>query len=351
MKTLKFAVVLLTLLFLNSCTNDDEPVLLKGDYEKGYFIINEGPFQNGTGTIIFVGNDAVISKKIYKTVNGEDLGNIVNSMILGDEKAYIVVNNSHKIIVVNRYTMEKITTIEGDDIKNPRYFVIKGNTGYVSNWGDSGDPSDDFISVIDLSSNTVSNTIPVGEGPEKMLLIDNNLFVALQGGWSQNNKIVVIDTENNSIKETVTIGDVPNSLVSDDSGNIWVLCAGNPSHATAETAGSLYKISTNNLEATALEFASTTDHPAHLTNDGDNLYYNLNGKVYKMNSSLAELPSESISSFDGFYYTMRVNNGKLFATDAGNFTSEGKLKVFDLASKTLLNTIETGIIPRDIVFQ
>jgi hypothetical protein len=123
MKKLNIIIVLIFLILFASCSEDDSSSEPLGDYENGYFVTNEGPFQNGSGSLTFIGDDGKVSQQVYKTVNSEDLGNIVNSMYVEGDRAYIVVNNSHKIVVVNSFTMEKITTIEGDDINNPRYFV------------------------------------------------------------------------------------------------------------------------------------------------------------------------------------------------------------------------------------
>ena len=42
-------------------------------------------------------------------------------------------------------------------------------------------------------------------------------------------------------------------------------------------------------------------------------------------------------------------NGELYGTDAGDFASEGNVKVFNANSGALLNTIPTGIIPGQVV--
>ncbi len=346
---------LVTLLFLTlvltfSCTEDDdtEPVVPLGDYEKGYFITNEGPFQNGTGTITFVDEVGVATQNIYKAVNHEDLGSVVQSMAMHGDFAYIVVNNSHKVLVVNRYTMKNIATIEGDDIKNPRYFVVVGTTGYISNWGKGNDATDDYIAVVDLATNIITKKIPVGEGPEKMLVDGNKLYVNLLGGHSQNDKVEVINTIDNTVTSTLTVGDRPLSIVKDAGGAIWVLCEGKLSWTGAETNGKLAKI--DNGTVTMLDFG-TTMHPQNLTIDSDKLYYSLNGKVYAMSTTATELPTTEVSGLDGFYYSMKANGGKLYATDAGDFQSEGSLKVYDLNDNSLKTTIEAGIIPGSVVFQ
>ena len=324
------------LLLFNSCSidngNDIDPPI-SGDYENGYFITNEGPFQNGSGSLTFVDDDGTITQNVYKKVNEEDLGNIVQSMVLSADKGYIVVNNSHKVVVVDRYTMEKIAIIEGNNINNPRYLVIQDNVGYLSNWGDPTDPLDDFITIIDLITNDIVRTIPVGEGPENMVITNAKLFVNLEGGYSQNNKVTTIDLQSNEVDTVITVGEVPNSSSVDFLGTTWVLCGGNPSWTGIETAGRLYKITEANISY--YEFGPE-DHPEHLTYGDGKLYYNLNGKVYQMDIDATNLPTEALNGFNGYYYTLKYNNNKLYATDAVDYASEGALMVFDIASAKLI---------------
>lgn len=351
MKSIKLVFFLLTPLFLLSCSDDNDPVQeSKGDYEFGYFITNEGPFQNGSGTLTFVGDDGNVQQEVFKNVNGENLGNIVNSMFIDGDRAYIVVNNSSLIVVVDRYTMEKLAVIQGDEIRNPRHFVVAEGKGFVSNWGDPFDPSDDFIAVVDLDANEVRATIPVGEGPERMVATSEGLMVALQGGFNFNNQVVLIDPATNQVIRTIQVGDVPNSLQADGVGNIWVLCAGKPSYADVETSGALYKVQLADFSTTSQEFELATDHPGLLNFDAGQLFYHLNGQIYRMSPGASELPEEGITGLEGFYYSMTVANGELYGTDAGDFASEGIVKVFNVNSGALLNTIEAGIVPGQVVF-
>jgi DNA-binding beta-propeller fold protein YncE/predicted small lipoprotein YifL len=321
-----------------------------GDYQNGYFVTNEGPFGSGTGTITFIGNNEEVSQNIYQTVNNEDLGNIVQSMTIYNNNAYIVVNNSHKIIVANRFTMEKIAIIEGDNINNPRNFVAVGNTGYISNWGNTSTTTDDFITIVNLETNEITGTIPVGEGPEDMIVIENKIYVNLQGAHHQNNKVEVIDTDSNTISTTITVGDVPTSILKDDNGAIWVLCSGNPNYATAgETSGKLVKIENDEVTLT-FNFEGML-HPEHLTLNNNDLIYTFGGKVYTTSITATELNTTiALENLDGVYYVIKARSGKLYTTNGGDFASEGTLKVFDLETNTELNTFLTGISPGSIVF-
>ena len=351
MKLLKrITYLFITTLILASCSSDDDNTIIiepMGDYEFGFFVTNEGPFGTGTGTVTFISEDySNVDHTIFNDVNNSDLGNIVQSLGFAEEKAYIVVNNSHKIEVVNRYTFESIATIS-EGLNNPRFFAAEGNTGYVSNWGDPFDNNDDFIAVIDLITNTVVASISVDFGPEKMVINDGKLYVAHQGGYGQNNVVSIIKTDTNALTSAIVVGDVPNSMVV--SGNsLWILCGGNPDYTGNETNGSLVKLNMNNqVIVQTLDF-ELTQHPNGLTKDDINFYYGLNGAVFSMEESDTTLPTESI--INGFFYSMTANHGKLYATDAGDFISNGTLKIYDLSSNSEIESIEVGIIPGGVYF-
>ncbi|MCF6307217.1 MAG: YncE family protein [Flavobacteriaceae bacterium] len=333
---------------LTECENGTDPTdSFLGDFQNGLFVTNEGPFGTGTGTVSFISEDySYVEQAIFNNVNETDLGNVVQSMGFNDGKAYIVINNSHKIEVVNRYTFESIATIS-DGLDNPRFFVSEGNFGYVSNWGDPGDNSDDFIAIIDLITNEVIETISVDFGPENVLISRGKLYVAHKGGWGQNNIISVFNTETNTFLTTITVGDVPNSMVI-LSGSLWVLCGGNPEFTGNETNGELVEIDVDSDTVSQTFNFETTEHPSGLTMDDVNLIYSLNGAVYSKEASSTELPSASIIS--GFFYSMTANDGKLFATDAADFNSNGTLKIFDLTTNLEIESIEVGIIPGGVYF-
>ncbi len=352
MKRLSLTLLtLISILFLQSCTTENilytEP---QGAYENGFFVINEGPFGNGNGSITYIDkNFNNVAQNVYQNTNNEVLGNVVQSMEMYEDKAYIVVNNSHKIVITNRYTMEKIGSIE-TGLNNPRYMVTYNGKGYVSNWGSPFDATDDYIAVIDLATNEITQNIPVGEGPEKMAIVGDKLFVALKGGWNFNNKIAVIETSGNTVQTQIEVAYVPNSLQV-VAGNLYVLSAGIPSWSWTlpESAGQIAKIDAGSLSVAQTWDFATEEHPDFLSYDGENLLYYLNANVYKWNGT-DTLPSTAVNGLGGFYYGMSARNGLLFAMDAGNFASEGTLKVFYLANNTQIQSLPTGIIPNSVVF-
>lgn len=346
MKKLLF-LSLSTLLFI-SCSSDDDvqPEYVPAAFEKGILITNEGPFSGGSGSVTYVSNDyATVAQNIYRTVNGNSLGSIVQSMGFQDDNAYIVVNNSNKIMIANRYSFESVDSIT-TGVNNPRYFVeAAGNKGYVTNWGDPTDNADDFVAVIDLRDNTVSHTIAVPYGPEKVISYNNDVYVAHQGGYGHNNVISVIF--GNSVSNSIVVGDAPNSMVIQNN-SLFVLCGGKPDYTGDETAGSLVEIDLSSNQVVNTYNFATTEHPSNLTIDGSNLYYTLNGKVYKIDTTSISLPGNDI--IDGFFYALKAKDGFLYATDAKDFASKGALKIFDLSSNQEIQDFQTGIIPGGIYF-
>ncbi|MBT8296698.1 MAG: YncE family protein, partial [Maribacter sp.] len=277
-----------------ACEKDDDPTLVPlGAYGNGILVSNEGPFNNGTGTVSFVSGDLTETESaIFNTVNNANLGNVVQSIGFADDYAYIIANVSNTITVVDRYTFERVTVIT-EGLNNPRYFLYANGKGYVTNWGDPNDVTDDFVAIIDLSSNKVSSSIPTDFGPEKLVLSNTSIYVAHQGAYGQNNVISVIDANSDEVTTTIPVVYVPNSMQIDSEGYLWVLSGGKPAYTQDETAGGLTKINTaNNSVDISLDF-ETDEHPGYLGLDGSKLYYILNGELYSMATSAATLPLES----------------------------------------------------------
>ena len=335
-----------------SCSNDDdqgkgtEPL---GAYENGILVSNEGPFSNGSGTVSFISNDLSVTENgIFKKINNEDLGNIVHSIGFTEDEAFIVANVSNKINVVNRSTFEKTGSIT-EGLENPRYFAVSNGKGYVTNWGDAADDTDDFVAIIDLQDYVVEGTIPVDFGVDAIIAKGTTLYVAHQGGYGHNNIVSVINTLTNEVIKTITVGDAPNSMKFDAAGNLWVLASGKPDYTQDETAGVLSKINTATNEVTATFQFDTTQHPGLLNMEGNDLYFYLGNTVYKQDVSATALSMEEVLNEAGIY-TMAINEGKLYATNAGDFASNGTLTVYDLSTKQAVETITVGIIPGGIYF-
>ncbi|MEH6535678.1 MAG: DUF5074 domain-containing protein [Psychroserpens sp.] len=352
MNSKKIALLFLSIaLMFISCSNDDDMTTSEplGDYEDGLLIPHEGNFGQGNASVSYVSYDFMtVENNIFSSVNSSPLGDTAQSIAFNGNLAYIVLNISNTIEIVNRYSFESIGTIN-TGLNNPRYIAFANGKGFVTNWGDGSVATDDYLAVIDLTTNTLDNqTISVAEGPEEIIANGNMIYVAHQGGFSQNNIISVVDAGSNMVSSIITVGDVPNSLQLDSDGNLWVLAEGKPAWTGDETAGRLSKINTSNNTVTSIDF-SVSEHPNYLAVENGTLYYYNAGSVYKMNSAALTLPTSAELSGVNFY-GMTVNDSVLYGIDAVDFTSNGTLSAYDLNSNTLINSTTLSIIPGNIYF-
>lgn len=356
LRRLLIAVALLAVFFLQSCDNNDPEPLRPG--EDGFFIVNEGAFGNGNASLSFYDRDTdAVTNYVFKTKNGRDLGDQAQSMTVFENKGYVVVQNDSKIEVINVDDFSSIATID-EDLPNPRYFLgISVTKAYVSDWGVDGLTG--TVKVVDLSTHSVTKTIPTGQGANKMILVGNLVYVVNAGGYGSDNTIKIIDTNIDAVTGSITVGDNPNSIVRDSDGNIWTSSSGatvyNDDFSIDEdnsTKGSLSKI-TSDEEVLRLEvdvFTYSNIGNLSISPDGKTLYYMFNGNVYSMATSATVLPTTPFKAKD--YYGIAVDpfNGNIIGCEAPTFSSAGNIEIMD-ASGNILNTFEVGIAPNGCAFK
>lgn len=338
---------IISVLFLISCDKDDTIVDPIENYETGFFVINEGSFSNDNASVTYVSQDyTTVKQDLYQSVNEEGLGDVAQSTFVVNDKAYIIMNGSDKIVVVDLNTMKKLETIEDPQIKNPRYLVARNGLGYVSNWGVGPDPNDDSVVIIDLATNTVTDTFSVGFVPDRMVIVGDYLYVNLQGWYPLVNNITeVIDLTTNTVVKDIEVGEYPTSIIYQDN-LVYVMSSG----SFGVTGGKISVINPHsNVVTKTLEF-TTTENPSNLTYGNNGFYYSLDGKVFKWNGISDIVPMAEENGLDGSYYSMTIKNGLIYVTDAGDFTSEGSLQIFDLSDNSSVETISTGIVPNGIIF-
>ena len=340
--------VLSVSLSITSCKKEE--VKVEYEFDNGIFVVNEGNFGQGNASLSFADKDVqVVKNDVFFNKNQAQLGDVAQSIGFNGDNAYIVVNGSDKITVVNRNTMEyKVTIASG--LENPRYFeALNEQTALVSCWGDPMDDTDDYLAIVNTSSQTVTGSIPVNLGPEKMIKNDNYLFIAHKGAWGTNNKVSVYDLTLHQITHIIEVGNRPNSLIIEDD-YLWVLCSGEPSWTGNETAGQLYKISLPDFSISQVFDFATNEHPNFLTSNDDKLYYYLNGKIYQMDIDDTALPTSEFITYQGNAYNMEAYDDYLYITDAKDYVQEGELIVYDLSNGQEKSRKTVGIIPGDIGF-
>src|SRR5271157_6154691 len=107
-------VIICSTLLCTSCKKDTNNTTVLNYQNEGVFIINQGIFQTGTGTLSFYDTVThVVYNDIFQTANGRPLGNVAQSMQVYNGKGYIVINNANRVEVVNAINILSTGVING----------------------------------------------------------------------------------------------------------------------------------------------------------------------------------------------------------------------------------------------
>jgi len=343
-------LVTLSFVLTFSACHKDDPERTGGKYSDGIFIVNEGIFQTGTGTISFIDrtNDSV-SYDIFAAVNGRPLGNVTQSMAIFNGDAYIVVNNASKIEVVDETTFESRATITG--LTSPRYFLgISKSKGYVTDWAGN-------VAVIDLDANAVSKTITVKSGPEQMLIHGQDVYVLNSGGWSTDSTVSVINSATDEVLTTIQVKHRPTGIVADKNGKIWVICSGrgfNGWPQSGDSEGHLLRINpANNQIEFDYSFVSKSLHPEKLVvnKTGDKLFFLFDGGIYSFDvTGTTNIPVKLVSRNNLYALGYDNTDDYLYASDPLDYQQDGWVFRYRASDGNMVDSLRSGIIPGNYCF-
>ncbi|HOO43112.1 MAG TPA: YncE family protein [Bacteroidales bacterium] len=333
-------VLIILLLFLTgSCmkygprtTETFEP----GPSAKGLFIVNEGNFMYGNASLTYYDTQSgSVENEVFIRANGINLGDVAQSITLHNGLAYIVVNNSGVIFIIDPDTFRLKGNITG--LISPRYIhFINDRKAYVTDlYGEN-------ITVIDPVSFTITGSIdtPGHRSTEEMAHWNNYLFVSC---WSYDNKILVIDTQSDIVIDSIEVGQQPSRIILDKNNKIW--CA---------ASGELYRIDPH---------TRTVEDMYTVSHDASNLYLELNAAadtLYILNRDLWRMAVDEdkfpvkpfIRNSDSRYYGLAVDpaTSHIYLADAIDYVQPGKIYRFDPAG-TPVDTLTAGINPGAFCFK
>lgn len=336
-----FAIVLLV-----SCAEDlpDNTVDMSlGNYETGVFFINEGPFGSGTGTIDhYDREEEVLTRGIYQEVNNLPIGNILQSMNVVGDRAYLAVNNSNKIEIVNINTFENLGTIT--ELRQPRYAIETGDDKLlVTEWGDDGVSGQ--IARVDLITNEVLNRVP-WNGPEQIITQGSRTYILDNGGFGEGSSVSILNDNYEKVGE-ISVGQKPESAVIDRNGDIWVLSSGSFITLGGARLDRISDETSVSNEDLAFGASSLT-----INNDGDQLYYFAQGDI--MTRSISSTTSSVFYDLDDtdIPYGLGVDpvTGHLYIGTTPDYSSESTTYIVD-ADGNLLRTLTSGVLTNSFFFR
>lgn len=306
-----------------------------------FLVLNEGNYGWGNAEISVVYSSGEVIHDAFKSKNGMILGDVAQSITANNGLLYTVVNNSGKIEVMDLNTLKSIKTIKG--LNSPRYTTFANGKMFVS------ELYSDSISVFDVNSHLLLKKVFIKGWTEKMFADD--CFVYIQNVSSK--RIYVLDHQKLNLVDSINIDNKVIDLVGVNSGVCFLTKGILPNMLQIGLISSCSKTIDKNIvigdasEDANIAVIEHTDASFDLfIRYGDNLI------GYKLDANWNTIGDKMVYALpiNGNYYGMEINKKtkELYVLDARDYVSRGKVIVFDINSKAVKATIETGVIPTGI---
>lgn len=226
----------LSVLLIAACDStepDDNPAPVA----TGVFIANQGSFTDANGSISH--HDPRTDET---TTYLQSAGSTIQSLFVRFNRVYVMANSANRIDV---YSLEGAPR-QTINVLSPRYMaLVDDSLAYVTSlFGGVNMFTGGKVFAIDLGTNTVVDSVEVGDNPEGITVVDTLAFVA-NNAFGAGSTVSVIDTRRHEVVETVDVGcDGPRFMLADDDADVWVLCTGlttydNMGQVTGRTNGAI----------------------------------------------------------------------------------------------------------------
>lgn len=301
----------------------------------------EGNFTwgNASASIYFEDKDSVWNDAFFQ-INNEKLGDVLQSASILNDKVFMVMNNSNRVIVSNSKTLKKEDEISG--LQSPRYIIDALNGKYYVS-----DLYANAISIIDQSTLEKTGSIPCIGWTEEMLCVNDKVYVCNM----KSKYLYVVNTSTNSIIDSLDIGYGSGAIVVDKYQKIWITTTGN---STMSILGSLLCINISTSHPSIekqFNFSSGSPKNLEINKDGDQLFF-VNGDIYKMSTDAGSLVSESFIQADSRnIYSIGIDplNNDIYIADAKDYVQSGVVYRYDQSGQ-LKSQFNAGIIPTCFLF-
>ncbi|RMD90888.1 MAG: T9SS C-terminal target domain-containing protein [Calditrichaeota bacterium] len=272
------------------------------------------------------------------------VGDIPNRVYAWRDQIYVVNSTPPGITIIDPRTDEVVKSIALAEGSNPWDMAFVGtHKAYVTNL------LANTVSVVDLENGNILNTIPVGEGPEGILVVNNTAYVVNTGGFPDYNPstISVIDILSDRVTKTLEVPLNPQDLDLAPDGKIHVVCTGNFSDVRGQTVvidpfGDVdftpLVVDTVKIGGSPGDIVVTSDGLVYLADFGDAN----NGFLYSYNASTREVLHDATNPILVGKGAMNL----LFDTRTGNLFvnnfSDDAVQLLDASNGAVVNTFEFG---------
>lgn len=338
-------------LLLFACDKDENQPTVTETLDNGILVLCEGLFQQNNSSLSWIdlSNEAV-NTDFFTSQNGRFLGDTGNDMKVYGSKIYIIVNNSNTVEVINKKDgkcIKQISMTNGAAAKQPRSIAFFNGKAFVTCY-------DGFVDVIDTTSLTISQRIPVGSNPEGLAISNGKLFVSNSGGLNYpavDSTVSIIDLASYTELDRIVVGKNPGAVQVDSEGDVYVIARGN--YGTIPSRMVRINSQTNAVEQT---FTFDASGMALMQDYFLISFYNYStqtSEIRLFNTLSETLENNNFISTSGLttLYGIQYNpvSDKIYCLDAMNYTNSGYVRQYTSAG-VFEKSYHVGLNPSKLVF-
>ena len=337
MKIKKTFIISLALFFWTACENNNTTASDSEPNSSWIFVANEGNFGAGNGSVTMKDDNGKIN-----TI--DNIGDVVQSVEVYKNKLFVIVNNSHKIMIYN--INETGVDLPGIEIptenSSPREMTIINDKVYFTNWNSQD------VKVLNLSTYAIESSIPIEGLPEDIITDGVNLWVSIPylGLYDTNDgtQVVRISLETEQIVETYDVGRGPESLTLFND-EVYVARTYYSSDWTETTFG----VSKIGEVITEVVYGLGAPCGGSIMLYDNKVYRSYGGGIAPIDDNLEIQSLDRIGSFDqSQVYHVEIINGFIYFT-LTDYSSMNILIKVDINGNEL-TSYDVGLIPGDLAF-
>jgi len=354
------AVVVFVGLLLTACDDMDsvlsEPSTGEGRPSGALYVLCDGNYSLNNSTLaLYDYTNKRQTNDFFQQKAGRKLGDTGNDLQRYGNRLYVVVNASSQLEVLDAQTgtpIKQIALFNGTVARQPRYVAFWAGKAYVCSF-------DGSVARIDTATLTVEAYVNAGRNPDGIDVANGKLYVSNSGGLDYNsglgydNTVSVIDITSFTEIERITVGQNPYRVKTDDYGYVWVACRGN----YGTEAGSFWCINSQSDRVAAtypiavLNMAFNGElaylyHYDSATGQSWIKVFNLVTRTLERDAFITD--GTQVETPYGIY--VEPASGDVYITDAGNFTTTGRVLCFNAAGKVQQTLTSIGINPNAVVY-
>ena len=321
--------MLLFSVFTISCSQNDE--IINSEW---VFVACEGNYGASNGSVYMINQFGEIDSI-------PNLGDVVQSVEVHENKLFVLVNNSHKLHVFD--INSDGVSLPGIEINldgsGPREMIVDVDRLYFTNWNSKD------VKYLDLFNYKVEKLTDINGLPEGIVKKGDDLYIAvnMNEDYSPSDKVVRYDINENNIKEIITIGDGPLDLEFSNN-ELYVSRTYYDENYNAYHGTSQFSI--NNNKVLIKEYGINTPCGGSVHSFNNKVYRSALGGIAELDDLLNLIETNVIGNFNqSEVYSVEVINDKVYfgLTDYNNLN---KVKVISKDNLEIAD-YNVGKIPGD----